>query len=330
MDIHPLSDRSKASDAGSAAPFQGSTLKSSGLFGGNSVFIPTLTFLSGDALGKELPILQSEVTLGRGEESDVLIIDPSVSRKHIRISCRKLLNKGKGQSLRVVLQDLGSKNGTMVNYRKVKRAVLKPGDKIGMGRIILKFEYRDLADQKFYEEIYKLATEDRLTNLLNKATITRTLTEELSKSNRYRRRLSVILMDIDDFKRINDTLGHLMGDRVIQSVASVLRRGLRRQDKPGRFGGEEFLLVLPETGIKAGVQIAERLRREIRGSIARELELGRRLTCSFGVAAYRFDGSNAERLVAHADAALYRAKAKGKNRVEAWKESGVRPSGAQA
>jgi two-component system cell cycle response regulator len=330
MDIHSLADGSRVAHDRSAAPFQSSTIKSSGLFGGDSVFIPTLTFLSGDALGKELPILQSEVTLGRGEESDVLIIDPSVSRKHIRITCRKLLNRGKGQSLRVVLQDLGSKNGTMVNYRKVKRAVLKAGDKISIGRIILKFEYRDLADQKFYEEIYKLATEDRLTNLLNKATISRTLTEEISKSNRYRRRLSVVLMDIDDFKCINDSLGHLMGDRVIQSVSSILRRGLRRQDKPGRFGGEEFLLVLPETGITAAVQIAERLRQEIHGSIAGELELGRPLTCSFGLAAYRFDGSNAERLVAHADAALYRAKAKGKNRVEIWRESKANSRGTKA
>ncbi len=296
--------------------FQGSTIKTSGLFGRESLKIPTLTFLSGDALGKELPILQAQVTLGRGEESDVLIMDPSVSRKHIKLSCRKLLHKGSDQSLRVVLEDLGSKNGTMVNYKKVNRTVLKPGDKIVLGRVILKFEHKDLADQRFYEEIYKLATEDKLTGLLNKATITRLLVEEISKCNRYRRKLSVVLLDIDNFKQINDTLGHLTGDRVIQTIAGILQQHVRRQDKSGRFGGEEFMLVLPETGIRGADRIAERIRREIADTVAPALSLANPVTCSFGVAAYRFDGSNHEQLVTQADAALYRAKAKGKNRVE--------------
>ncbi len=299
--------------------FQGTTIRSSGLFGRESLKIPTLTFLSGDALGKELPILQAQVTLGRGEESDVLIMDPSVSRKHIRLSCRKLLHKGSDQSLRVVLEDLGSKNGTMVNYKRVKRIVLKPGDKIVLGRVILKFEHKDLADQKFYEEIYKLATEDKLTGLLNKATITRLLVEEISKCNRYRRRLSVVLLDVDNFKQINDTLGHLAGDRVIQAIAGILRQHVRRQDKSGRFGGEEFMLVLPETGIRGANRIAERIRCEIEKTISPALNPGHPITCSFGAASYRFDGSNHEQLVTQADAALYRAKAKGKNRVEVWR-----------
>lgn len=298
-----------------------STLKNSGLFNETSGFIPTLTFMSGEALGKELPLIQQQITLGRGEESDVLLMDSSVSRKHVRLSCRRLVRKEGGQSLRIVLQDLGSKNGTLVNYKKVGRAVLKPGDKICLGRIILKFEYRDLADQNFYEEIYRLATTDSLTRLLNKASIIRTLNEEMAKADRYHRKLSLVLMDLDDFKSLNDAFGHLMGDRVLQYIAEVLRKKLRHQDKAGRFGGEEFLLVLPETDLKGAALVAERIRADIEKSVASQLGLARPVSVSAGVSTYPTDGRDCENLLEHADVALYRAKALGKNRIELWKES---------
>ncbi len=297
-----------------------STLKSSGLFGETSFSIPTLTFLSGEALGKELPLIQPQITIGRGEESDVLIMDPSISRRHIELTCRKVLGKGHGENMTVVLRDLGSKNGTLVNYRKVRRAVLKPGDKICLGRVILKFEYRDLADQSFYDEVYRLATTDSLTSLLNKATITRILSDEISKRQRYNGKLSAILMDVDDFKSLNDTFGHLTGDRALQGIAAVLRKNLRRQDRAGRFGGEEFLVVLPETGGRGAAGLAERIRTDVERSVAAGLELERPVTSSFGVAACSADAQDSENLVEHADNALYRAKARGKNRVELWKE----------
>ncbi len=297
------------------------TLKNSGLFNETSRVIPTLTFLSGDALGKELPLIQPRITIGRGEESDVLLMDPSVSRKHVRLSCRKVAGKEPKQGLKVILQDLDSKNGTLINYRKVRRAVLKPGDKICIGSVILKFEYKDLADQNFYEEIYRLATTDSLTGLLNKATITRTLKEETAKSSRYRRQLSVILMDLDDFKSLNDSFGHLTGDRVLQRVATVLRRNLRQQDRAGRFGGEEFLLVLPETGLKGAASLSERIRMDIEKSVASDLDLPRSVTISAGVSTYPLDGRDSENLLERTDSALYRAKALGKNRTELWKET---------
>lgn len=297
-----------------------STLKSSGLFGSTSMSIPTLTFLSGEALGKELPLIQPQVTIGRGEESDVLIMDPSVSRKHIQLTCRKVLGKSAGENVTVVLRDLGSKNGTLVNYRKVRRTVLKAGDKICMGRVILKFEYRDLADQSFYDEVYRLATEDGLTSLLNKATITRILSDEVAKRQRYQGRLSVILLDLDNFKSLNDAFGHLTGDRALQETASVLRKSLRRQDRAGRFGGEEFLIVLPETGLKGASGLAERIRAGVERTVASRLNLESPITASFGVAACGQDARGVEHLVERADNALYRAKAQGKNCVGIWRE----------
>jgi len=298
-----------------------STLKSSGLFGESSLSIPTLTFLSGEALGKELPLIQQQVTIGRGEEADVLIMDPSVSRKHIQLTCRKVLGTGKDEAMTVVLRDLGSKNGTTVNYHKVRRAVLKAGDKICLGRVILKFEYRDLADQKFYDEVYRLATTDGLTGLLNKATITRILSDEIVKWQRYRGKLSVILLDVDDFKGLNDTCGHLTGDRALQAIAAVLRNNLRRQDRAGRFGGEELLVVLPETDGDGAMDLAERIRADVEKSVASGLELPQPVTASFGVASCPADAEEIENLLERADNALYRAKAQGKNRVAFWKET---------
>jgi len=316
-----LSDENECNTDPGTLLIDESTLKSSGLFGETSLSVPTLTFLSGEALGKELPLIQHQVTIGRGEESDVLIMDPSVSRRHIQLTCRKVLGKGQGHNMTVVLQDLGSKNGTLVNYRRVEKAVLKPGDKICLGRVILKFEYRDLADRGFYDEVYRLATTDSLTSLLNKATITRMISDEITKRQRYHGKLSVIMLDVDNFKSLNDTYGHLKGDRALQGIADVLRRNLRRQDRAGRFGGEEFLIVAPETGLKGAAGLAERIRQDIEQSVASGLGLNRPLTASLGVASCLPDAEGIENLVEHADTALYRAKANGKNRVELWKEA---------
>src|SRR5262249_6827655 len=149
----------------------------------------------------------------------------------------------------------------------------KSGDKISIGDTILKFEYKDLADQSFFEQIYRLATTDGLTSLLNKVTITRILSEEIAKWERYHRRLSLILLDIDNFKPLNDRYGHLTGDRVLRSVGGVIRRNLRQQDKAGRFGGEEFLIVTPETGARGAAQLAKRIRVEIQTRVAHECGL---------------------------------------------------------
>ncbi len=297
----------------------GSTIKSSGLFGRVSAFIPTLTFLSGPALGKEIPLINRQLTLGRGTDCDISIPDPSISRRHVQIDCRKILKPGESASLKVVLRDLGSRNGTLINYSPVQRAVLKPGDKIFLGRVILKFDHRDIAEQSFYEELYRLATTDSLTSILNKATITRCLNEEIEAGIRNRRWISAVLVDIDGFKSLNDVFGHLMGDRIIQSIANLFQKNCRKRDKIGRFGGDEFLIVLPETGPKGAAKLAERLRKIVETSVSGELGLSLSVTSSLGVASSCANKASADGLLEHADVALYRAKALGRNRVEIWK-----------
>ena len=300
-----------------------STLRCGGRAGEKSVVIPTLTFLSGEALGKELPLLRQQVSFGRGSECDVVLTDPAVSRRHLQLTRRKLVKTGKEESVRVVLQDMGSTNGTLVNYRRVHRTVLRPGDKITLGETILKYEHRDIADRNFYDEVYRMATTDGLTGLLNKVTVMRMLGEELEKAQRYRRRLSVLLIDLDNFKVLNDTFGHLTGDQALRCVADVLRNNLRRQDRAGRFGGEEFLILLPETGSRGAMASAQRIRRAIEEAVAPGLNVERAVTASIGIAFYPTKGGDPKALLEAADAALYRAKGMGKNRIEVWKEKMV-------
>jgi two-component system, cell cycle response regulator len=306
-------------------PNEGSTIKSSGLFGGVSAFIPTLTFLSGPVLGKEIPLISRQMILGRGVECDIMVPDPSVSRKHFQISCRRMVKNGEKPTLKVVVRDLGSRNGTLINYTPIRSAVLKPGDKIIAGRVILKFDQRDVAEQNFYDEIYRMATTDSLTSLLNKATIARTLAEEIASSLRYRRWISLILVDIDKFKSLNDLYGHLVGDRVLQTVAGLFRANLRRRDKAGRFGGDEFLIVMPETGLRGARHAAERIREGIETSVKSDLGLPSEVTASLGVASVRSDEATPEELLEIADTALYRAKALGRNRAECSKKLESRP-----
>jgi diguanylate cyclase (GGDEF)-like protein len=161
-----------------------------------------------------------------------------------------------------------------------------------------------------------MATTDSLTTLLNKASIMRALADEIAGGLRYRRWISVIVADIDEFKSFNDLYGHLVGDRIVQLVAGLMRRNLRRRDKVGRFGGDEFLIVLPETGRKGAVQAAEKLREAVELSVTAELGLPKNVTLSLGIATSRTQEASAEALLESADTALYRAKALGRNRAE--------------
>jgi diguanylate cyclase (GGDEF)-like protein len=320
--VHKMENRSRTEEVEKEFCFDiGTTIESSGLFHKNSAFIPVLTILSGPALGKEIPLIHKHLTLGRGSDCDIMIPDPAVSRKHLQISCRRILKNGHYPALKVVLRDLGSRNGTQLNYARVRRAVLKPGDKITLGRVILKYDHRDIAEQGFYDEIYRLATTDSLTALLNKASILRCLSEEIAGSARYRRRVSVILVDVDGFKSLNDLSGHLAGDQILQSLAHLFSSNLRKRDRVGRFGGDEFLIVLPETGSKGAARLAERIRQMVEKSIGRDLGLPLSVTASMGVSSGCAHKITPENLLEQSDVALYRAKALGRNRIEIWGKS---------
>jgi diguanylate cyclase (GGDEF)-like protein len=157
---------------------------------------------------------------------------------------------------------------------------------------------------------------DPLTGLCNHREFFRLLREEMQRSQRYLHPLSLLMIDLDYFKQINDTFGHPAGDRVLSAVADILRRELRQVDQLARYGGEEFAAILPETAESEAIAIANRIRQAI---AARPLAIseteGAELTISIGLAIFPDDANSVEGLVEKADQSLYAAKAAGRNRV---------------
>jgi len=158
-----------------------------------------------------------------------------------------------------------------------------------------------------------LATTDPMTSLFNFRYLCNCMDKEISKSRRYDRRLSVAILDLDDFKSVNDVYGHHAGDELLRAVGEVLANGVREADMVARYGGEEFSVVFPETGKEDALGVVEKLRREIADITLADYE-DVRVTASIGVASFPEDGGDKTDLLLSADKALYRAKAAGKNR----------------
>lgn len=169
------------------------------------------------------------------------------------------------------------------------------------------------------EEMSRMAITDPLTRIMNRRGITVGLLDAMAQAERYRTPLTVAMADIDHFKEVNDTHGHEAGDRVLKDVAAILSDALRMPDKVGRYGGEEFLMILPHTSLTQGRKIADR----IRASVSKwDFDLGAkkkiRLTISIGLCQFK-SGEDLEQFLSHADKALYEAKKGGRNLVVARK-----------
>jgi len=164
-------------------------------------------------------------------------------------------------------------------------------------------------------ELEEIAVTDSLTGLYNRKHLIETLTHELARGQRYDHPVSVLMIDIDHFKRYNDTFGHLAGDRVLAKMASIFIESLRRIDYVARYGGEEFLVMLPETESQEALSAAERIRTRVAGETFTHHNEKVSITVSIGIAGFPENGRSLESIIASADAALYRAKRRGRNRV---------------
>ncbi len=190
-----------------------------------------------------------------------------------------------------------------------------------------------MRNARMYAEIEKLAVTDSLTGLYNHRYFHQRLGAELARCQRYHHPLSVIMIDLDDFKKINDSYGHLFGDRVLRETAQAIRGNIRRYDEPmivrgaeidivSRYGGEEFIIIQPDTALEGALVCGERLRKMFASSIGAQLgmpcsdQAPAQVTGSFGIAAFR-EGESMESLIKRADEAMYLAKEQGKNRVVA-------------
>jgi two-component system, cell cycle response regulator len=267
--------------------------------------------MSGLEAGRVCSVDATEVTLGRSSDCVHCFDEASLSRLHA-----KVIRTVAG----VVIRDEGSRNGVFVNERKVVAEQLRDGDRVRLGSAItLRFQLVDDAEEKALRKVYESSVKDGLTGAFNRKHLEERLASEVAFAVRHRTALSVILLDIDFFKKVNDTYGHLVGDDVLRATADVLRSTIRTEDLLARYGGEEFVVLVRGTELGKSVQLAERLRATIE---ARPVEAdGHTIarTISAGVASLECCGEDrsVKALLGLADDRLYRAKESGRNRVVA-------------
>lgn len=247
--------------------------------------------------------------VGRAADAEIGFPEvPSISRRHARVS---YLNEG------VCLEDIGSRNGTFLNNHLVQgREALQSGDRFQIGAVVFKFLLEEDAEHAYHEAIHQMVICDGLTDLFNRRKFQEEFDREFTRARRYQRPLSLILFDVDHFKRINDSVGHLAGDAVLQGIARLVKELTRREQVVARIGGEEFAVLCPETQVGGAEALAEKLRAAFATEIIEipgQTQLS--VTCSFGVADLQPRMENSSALFTTADRALYQAKAAGRNRV---------------
>ena len=284
---------------------------------------PALVFLRGELLAVQIPLERAEVTLGRALDADIRINDSRASRMHARISTEPNAETG---MIRYRLTDLDSTNGTILNGKAIAQAFLQDGDKFEVGDQLIRFEMLDEIDREFQQQIHRLLVHDELTGLLTSKSFFSELRREAARAEAESMPFCVLMMDIDYFKEVNDTYGHLVGSETLEEIGAVIKQSLRAGDVGARFGGEEFAAFLLDADYTQGLIAAERVRSAIekhefsavrRGST--EGPRTHRITISLGVASFPEDGRDPIQLVELADSALYRAKRSGRNRVCAYR-----------
>jgi len=269
--------------------------------------ISCLVMIRGEYLGRRYPILNKPLLIGRTVECDIQLADDCISRRHCSLlPCET----------EVVVFDLNSTNGSYVNGNQVSSQPLKNGDRLTIGRSIFKFLSGDHVEHAYHEEIYRLKTTDSLTGAFNKRYFEDELRHELSRFFRHRHALSLLMMDIDHFKKINDEYGHLAGDKVLAELGAIIYSSIRFEDTFSRYGGEEFALLMPEMNLFNAADSAERLRKLISNTAFKFEDYELQVTISIGVAEAGADTNKPEDLVLAADKCLYEAKRSGRNRVE--------------
>jgi diguanylate cyclase (GGDEF)-like protein len=305
---------------------------------------------------KKLPLHQGRVTIGRSDDADITISNKDVSRMHAIIHC---------DQSRILVEDLGSTNGTFVNGKRVTTQTLNVGDEVEIGDFILclddgnvplecsdkteigrkgeetiiledkfstlreKLGDKNLRDEfrsvegivkKSRKRLSSLAHDDKLTGLYNRQYFDKIANEIFDEIVTKNAPLSVLFIDIDYFKRINDTHGHKKGDETLRTIAQLILRSCRKSDIVARYGGEEIVIILPYTGSQDAIQVAKNVNRIVENKTV--VLLGIRVTVSIGVATYPGAGDTMTDILENADKALYKAKKSGRNRVINYHETG--------
>jgi two-component system, cell cycle response regulator len=255
-----------------------------------------------------LTLPAARTVIGRDADCDIVVTDTDVSRRH---ACIEFADGA------YVIRDLGSTNGTLVNHRKIAEAeVLVSGSRVNVGKVIFKFLRGDDVEKQYHETVYTMMITDGLTGIANKRYFQEALRRELARSQRHQRPLSLAVLDLDHFKKVNDTYGHLAGDAVLREVCARIRDSIRSDEVFARFGGEEFVILLPESTLEQALGFSERMRKLVADAPVVAGDASIPVTVSIGVAHTAGEmGVSMEELLARADRKLYDAKGNGRNRV---------------
>ena len=274
-----------------------------------------LILLYGPNVGQVFRLDKDKMDIGRDRKCPVRISDLGISRAHASIS--------RGPDGGFTLIDQGSRNGTFVNDKKLAGPCrLTNNDRIRLGvKSIFKFIDSDDPESHYAMMMYEAAMTDGLTGVFNRRYLETRMASELAFARRHGTTLAVLILDLDYFKKVNDTHGHVAGDQVLQEFTKLLQQVTRTEDTIGRYGGEEFAIICRLLDTERARIMGERIRVATEQQVFCEKDQRIRMTVSTGLVA--FTGSKfqtTDELWSAADQALYRAKAKGRNQVRAYSE----------
>ena len=273
---------------------------------------PYLIIFIGNDGGKRYKLKRGQMTVGRSPQADITIDDERISRIHCII-------KWVGET--IILEDKGSTNGTFVDSKKVSRTHLLPGVPIQMGHSVMKIEYKDEAEIRSEENLLRQVSIDPLTGIFNRQHFIKLASMEVSYACRHQLNVGVILLDIDNFKQVNDTYGHQTGDFVLARLASMVNKITRTEDLFARYTDVEFIIMPRDDLTKQYMFVqCERIRKAIKNYKFRFGKKSLRITISLGFHLERVKGRdfNAKLfdLIGKAERALYLAKEIGRDRTE--------------
>ncbi|MBI5537684.1 MAG: diguanylate cyclase [Deltaproteobacteria bacterium] len=268
----------------------------------------TLVVIAGPEAGK-VHRIEGDVLIGRGLQCEIQIDDAGVSRVHARIV---------SQGGFYVLHDMAARNGVFLNGERVRSQILRHGDRMQLGPgVSLRFAMADELEETLMRTLYRSSVRDPLTGVFNRGHFEERLAAEVAYAVRHHSELALAMLDIDHFKRVNDSYGHPAGDKVLQDVGSLLARVVRAEDVACRFGGEEFAVIARGIDLQGACAMAERIRLGVAAARIPWEQQDISITLSAGVASLSDCGDQrtGARLVEVADRRLYAAKEAGRNRV---------------
>jgi diguanylate cyclase (GGDEF)-like protein len=269
-----------------------------------------LRIVDGFNAGQVFALDERETIIGRGRDCHVRLEDSGVSRRHTRV-----VHDQDGQYF---VEDLGSLNGTFVSSQRATRHKLVNGDRIQIGpNVALSFSVIDEAEERLAKQLFESSTRDGLTKVFNRKYFIERLASEAAYATRHKTRLALILFDIDFFKKVNDTYGHVAGDEVLRGVSATVARLIRAEDVLARYGGEEFVIIVRGIELRNVAKFAERVRTSVESRPTAWNDGTIPATISVGVASLEEcgDSGTSEALLMLADERLYEAKRTGRNRV---------------